>query len=129
MRTVFAIAIGGAAGALVRYGTGHLIQSLTPRTFPFATLAVNLVGCLLIGLCFVWLDPGRASAPLRLGIQVGLIGALTTFSTYSLDTFRLLSQSRYAEAAGYALGSVIVGLAACYVGIVLGRALFESHGS
>ncbi len=125
MRTVVAMALGGAAGALLRYGLSHLIQSLTTRSIPLGTFTVNIVGCLLLGFCFIWLDPGRASPPLRLGVQVGLLGAMTTFSTYSLETFGLLAEHRYPQAAAYALGSVAVGLAACYAGIVIGRSLFQ----
>jgi CrcB protein len=114
-----AIAIGGAAGALLRYG---LLRGLgfSPRGFPIGTFTANVIGCLLLGFCIVWLTE-RASPTVRVGVQVGLIGALTTFSTYCFDSVDLARQHEFALAAVNTVLSVAVGLLAVWLGMRLGQ--------
>jgi len=120
---LIAIAAGGAVGALLRFAIGRWVQSHATTSFPLGTFAANSIGCLMIGFAFVALRP--ASAEWRTGIQIGLIGALTTFSTYCLETLNLMDDRQYALAALNVIGSVIIGLAAAYGGMALGRALFD----
>lgn len=121
---LIAIALGGALGALLRFGIGRWLQSQATGGFPWGTFAANALGCLAIGFCYVWL--ARASPEWRSGISIGLIGAMTTFSTYCLETLNLLDDRQYALAAANLLGSVVVGLTAAAGGMMLGRAVFES---
>ncbi len=82
------IATGGALGALARYGLGGLAQG--DRTgFPYGTLLVNLLGCLIIGFLGYWTEVGIARPELRLALGIGFLGAFTTFSTFSLETLNL----------------------------------------
>lgn len=84
---IFLVMIGGGLGAASRYGVGLMAMRLWGTRFPWGTLAVNLVGCFLIGLLFALSDRMRLFSPeMRLLLVTGYLGALTTFSTFSLET-------------------------------------------
>ena len=118
------IAIGGALGAVSRYGVTLGAARLGATGFPYATLTVNVVGSFLIGLFVAWLGGRTEINPaLRPIIQVGFLGALTTFSTFSLDALILLEQGRLTQAGLYIAASVLVCLAACFIGLLAGRSL------
>lgn len=118
------IAIGGALGAVSRYGVTLGATRLGATGFPYATLTVNVVGSFLIGLFVAWLGGRTEINPaLRPLIQVGFLGALTTFSTFSLDALILLEQGRLTQAGLYIAASVLVCLAACFIGLLAGRSL------
>ncbi len=123
MALLAAIAAGGAAGALLRFGISHLLQQRLTTAFPWGTFLANMLGCLALGFCYIWLTD-RAGPVLRLGVTVGLLGALTTFSTYSLESLNLLADRQYALALLNLIGSVVLGLLAAWVGMVAARALF-----
>lgn len=114
------VACGGALGALGRYWTGLLVLTFWTHSIPLATLLVNVVGSLLIGLLAT---AGWGGAPMRAFAIVGLLGGFTTFSAYSLETVRLLEMGRMAQALLYCGGSVLLCLLAAAVGVALGRAL------
>jgi len=84
------IAIGGAIGAIVRYGISGLVQNMIPGSFPWGTLCVNTIGSLLIGLFWGLSELTFISPAARLFIAIGFLGSFTTFSTFSLETFDLL---------------------------------------
>lgn len=118
------IAIGGALGTVSRYGMTLGAARLGATGFPYATLTVNVVGSFLIGLFVAWLGGRTEINPaLRPLIQVGFLGALTTFSTFSLDALILLEQGRLTQAGLYIAASVLVCLAACFIGLLAGRSL------
>ncbi len=118
------IAMGGALGAVSRYGVTLGAARLGATGFPYATLTVNVVGSFLIGLFVAWLGGRTEINPaLRPLIQVGFLGALTTFSTFSLDALILLEQGRFTQAGLYIAASVLVCLAACFIGLLAGRSL------
>lgn len=118
------IAMGGALGAVSRYGVTLGAARLGATGFPYATLTVNVVGSFLIGLFVAWLGGRTEINPaLRPLIQVGFLGALTTFSTFSLDALILLEQGRLTKAGLYIAASVLVCLAACFIGLLAGRSL------
>ena len=110
---IIQVAIGGAIGAVLRYGVGLLV------VFPLGTLAVNVVGSFLMGLAFVLLST-RAGAPF---LMAGLLGGFTTFSAFSLDVFKLFEAGRLAAAGGYVAGSVVLSVAAVFLGIAIARGL------
>lgn len=113
------IAAAGAAGALARYGVGVAVGV---RTFPWATLFINVVGSFLLGLV-VATGPARLSADIRLGLAAGFLGAFTTFSTFSHETVTMVREGRVASAALYVAISVLGGLAAAAAGYFSGRPL------
>jgi len=119
---IIAVAVGGAVGAALRFTVSHAIDGRSASLLPWGTFTVNLAGCLLLGFCVEWLGE-RAGPTLRPAINVGLIGALTTFSTFAVDILRLASEQEYRWAAAYLLGSVGLGLVAAYMGMVAGRAV------
>ena len=124
MPTVLAVAIAGAAGALARYGLDGLISRRAPTSFPWGTFAINVSGSFLLGLLFVVMTERFRPDPwLRSAVTIGFLGAYTTFSTLSLETYRLAEDGAYGLALANVLGSVATGLAALYAGVVLGRAI------
>lgn len=120
--TVAGIAMAGAAGALARYGVSVLIGRPASGAFPWATFFVNVTGSLVLGFLVAVLGE-RVGAELRAALTIGFLGAYTTFSTLSLETFRLLQHGAAGVAATYVLVSVVVGLGAVYLGWIVGRAV------
>ncbi len=124
MRTIVAIAIAGAAGALARYGLEGFVSRRTAGGFPWGTFTVNVTGAFVLGFVFTLLTEQLTTAPwLRSAVTIGFLGAYTTFSTLSLETYRLLEDGALATAAANALGSLAAGLLAVYLGVVAGRAM------
>ena len=123
MRTVVGIGIAGCLGALARYGLDGLV-SRRASAFPWGTFVVNVSGAFLLGFVVTVLGERVAVGSwLRATVAIGFLGAYTTFSTLSLETYRLVETRSYALAGANALGSVAAGLVAVYDGVVLGRAL------
>lgn len=121
---VIAIAGGGAVGALLRFWVSTGVYQWLGRGFPWGTLAVNVIGSFLMGFLFVlFLERMLISGELRAAVLVGLLGAFTTFSTFSIETLTLLEQADYLKALLNALASVVVCILACWAGLVLGRQL------
>lgn len=124
MRTIVAVGVAGALGALARYGVGGLLLSKGGRTFPWETFVVNVTGSFVLGFIFTVMTEQLTTAPwLRIAVTIGFIGAYTTFSTLTYETYRLLEDGALGLAAANVLGSVAAGLLAVYLGIVAGRAL------
>jgi fluoride exporter len=117
------IAVGGVLGAEARYGVALLLPH-APSTFPWATLAVNALGCLLIGVLMIVVTevtrPHRLARPF---LGVGVLGGFTTFSTYTVDVERLLLAHRPGTALGYLLGTLGAALVAVWLGATATRAL------
>jgi CrcB protein len=120
LNVVIAVAIGGMAGTLLRFVTGNWVSAHWPQHFYGATLAVNLVGCLLIGFLYgLFLLRPEVPLELRAGLIVGFLGGLTTFSSFSMDTLRLLESGQLPLAIGYVGLSVVGGLLATWAGLTL----------
>ena len=114
------VGLGGAAGAIARYlVAGWTMAAAAPQKFPLGTFAVNLAGCLLAGLLagLAGRHPGWLSPDLRLLLFVGVLGGFTTFSAFGLETAHLLRRGEWLVAAGYAGGSVVLGIAAVWIGL------------
>ncbi|MEG1040826.1 MAG: fluoride efflux transporter CrcB [Pseudomonas sp.] len=117
---VAAVSAGGIAGTLLRFATANWVNAHWPRHFYLGTLAVNLIGCLLIGLLYgLFVHRPLVPVELRAGLIVGFLGGLTTFSSFSLDTVRLLESGQAPLAFGYAGLSVFGGLLATWAGLSL----------
>ncbi|MEP6264266.1 MAG: fluoride efflux transporter CrcB [Erythrobacter sp.] len=118
------VALGGAVGAAARYQLGRAVtHAVGPGSpFPWATLAANVIGCLAMGLLFGWLArSGGSSESLRLLLGVGLLGGFTTFSAFSLEMLLLIQRGSAGLAVTYAGISVLAGLAALYIGLLMMR--------
>jgi CrcB protein len=124
MRTIVAIGIAGALGALARYGIGGLIVSRSARAFPWETFVVNVTGSFVLGFAFTVMTEQLTTGPwLRTAVAVGFVGAYTTFSTLAFETYRLLEDGALELADANIFGSAAAGLVAVYLGVVAGRAL------
>lgn len=124
IKILLAIALGGSLGALARFGVAHWVALIWPKAFPLATLLINVSGCLLIGILYaLWLQRPELSPLLRQGLFIGFLGAFTTFSTFSLDTLRLLENGEGLMALGYVLLSVCICLLATWAGLALTRSV------
>ena len=121
------VAIGGGAGAVLRYQAGRMLTgvlgSATVASFPWATLFVNIVGSLAMGLLAGWLArQGSATGETwRLLIGVGLLGGFTTFSAFSLEMMMLIERGQATTAFVYAAISVLAGVTALYIGLIAMR--------
>lgn len=120
------VALGGAAGAVLRYQLGRgMTRVLGPQSmtaFPWATLTANVVGSLAMGILAGFLARhGTGGEQWRLLLGVGLLGGFTTFSSFSLELMLLIERGQPAMALSYALVSVLAGLAGLYVGLILMR--------
>lgn len=124
MRAAIGIMVAGAFGALARYGLDGFVSRRLSAAFPWGTFVVNITGAFLLGLVFTLLTDRLTVAPwVRSTVMIGFLGAYTTFSTFSLETFRMLEDGAYGGAIANGLGSLAVGLVAVYLGVVVGRAV------
>src|SRR5437016_13872515 len=117
------IALGGAAGSLLRYLVGGAVQRMSDSGFPVGTLFVNVSGCFIIGILVRQFMNMQLSPELRALLIVGFCGGFTTFSTFSADTIGLIEGGEYARASGYVVLSVGLGLAAPLAGMTAMRLL------
>jgi CrcB protein len=110
---------GASVGAPLRYLTDRTVQSRHDSVFPWGTFAVNVTGCLILGLL-----TGAAPSPhLQLLLGTGLCGALTTYSTFSYETLRLAEQGARLYSVLNVAGSVVAGLGAAFAGVAIAHAL------
>jgi len=118
------IAIGGALGSVARYWVGSTVAERMGFKFPYGTLIVNLTACLVIGFSLTYLSRRADLNPAwRFLIPIGFVGAYSTFSTYEWETLSTMRSGAFALAAVYALGSLVLGLAATWAGAALGELL------
>ena len=114
--------MGGAIGAVLRYGASLSVYSLMGRGFPYGTLFVNVTGSLLMGLLGVMmLERFNTGPEWRADVLVGVLGSFTTFSTFSIETLNLLEQGDVMRAVANIVLSVLVCLVAVWFGVLIGR--------
>ncbi|MBN8745174.1 MAG: fluoride efflux transporter CrcB [Betaproteobacteria bacterium] len=116
------IALFAIIGAFARYGQSIVVQGVLGRSFPFATLSINVLGSFLMGfLFFETLERINVSPELRTGILTGGLGAYTTFSTFSLESLNLIENGEMVKAGLYIGASVVLSIAAAIFGAFLSR--------
>ena len=126
------VAIGGGLGAMARYGLGLAVGRLAPGAAgPWATLTANVAGGLLMGLLVGWLAlrAGAGQESIRLFAAVGVLGGFTTFSAFSLEAALMIERREIVSAFVYAAGSVVLAIAALFVGLMIARKLFTGVGA
>lgn len=124
MQNYLLIALGGALGSMARYWVGAVVAGRLGTRFPYGTLIINISACMILGFAVTFL--GRR-AGLNQGwlylIPVGFVGAYSTFSTYEWETISLVRSGAFPMAALYSVGSLILGLAAVWCGLLLAKLL------
>ncbi|MFA6450307.1 MAG: CrcB family protein [bacterium] len=122
MPKLFWLALAGAAGTLARYGLVGIVQRGFGQSFPWGTLAVNIIGCLLAGLVWTLAEERNIiSGEMRLIVLIGFMGAFTTFSSLILETTGLMKDTEWLRAMGNLTLHNGIGLMAFYVGMITGR--------
>ncbi len=117
MTKYFLIAVGGAFGSVMRYALQGWAQRLIDGGFPLGTLAVNVLGCLVLGfLAAAFTGPVLIREEYRVGLTIGVLGGFTTFSTFGLETFNLTNDGQFRLALTNVLLSVGLGYAAVWAG-------------
>ncbi|HEX4028734.1 MAG TPA: fluoride efflux transporter CrcB [Terracidiphilus sp.] len=120
MQKYLYIAVGGALGAIARYWVGSAVSGRMGIKFPYGTLLVNITACIILGFSLTYLGKRADLNPAwRFLIPVGFIGAYSTFSTYEWETLSTMRSGAFLLAALYAGGSLILGLAATWLGTAL----------
>lgn len=122
-RELLLVGAGGAVGAVLRYLVSVAVggPGAAGGAFPVATLLVNVVGSFLLGLLAALLSRGAVDPALKHLVTIGLLGALTTFSTFGLESVQLLEQGHTGKAAGSIAANVALALGAAWCGLRLGR--------
>jgi CrcB protein len=121
--TILAIAVGGAFGSVLRYLVGGAVQRSTHAGFPYGTLAVNIIGCLVIGMLIQHFMNAEPASVVRGFLVVGFCGGFTTFSAFSMETIGLVYSGSFLRASAYVLASVVLSLSATAAGITLVRTM------
>jgi CrcB protein len=118
------VVTGAMVGAPLRYLADRAVQSRHDSLFPWGTFAVNVTGCLILGLLTGAVAEGAAGSHLQLLLGTGLCGALTTYSTFSYETLRLGETGARLYAAANVAASVVAGLGAAFAGVALAQAVW-----
>ena len=124
MQKYFYIAVGGAFGSIARYWVGSTVASRLGTKFPYGTFVINLTACAMIGFSLTFLAKRTGLNPAwRFLVPIGFIGAYSTFSTYEWETLSTLRSGAFLEASLYAFGSLILGLVAIWLGVLIAEAI------
>ena len=119
MKIVLFVGLGSFIGGISRYLVSLFIQNKFLSTFPYGTLAVNIIGCFLIGIIYGFSERGNMNAEWRIFLATGIMGGFTNFSSFSNETVSMLRDAQYLQAFSYIFFSVIIGLAVTFAGISL----------
>ncbi len=121
VQSVLLIALGGALGAVGRYYTSHVMGKWLGDGWPYGTLSVNLLGCLVLGLLAGLASRDLVHPVVKFAVMTGFLGAFTTFSTFAVDGVKLGEGGAAMSAAAYLAVSVVAGFALAYGGYLLGK--------
>ena len=122
---LFLVIAGAAVGAPLRYLGDRAIQSRHDTVFPWGTFTVNVFGSLILGIIAGAATAGGASPQVQLALGTGFCGALTTYSTFSYETLRLLEDDARLFAAANVVASIVAGLGAAFLGVALSHAIWS----
>jgi len=122
---LFLVIAGAAVGAPLRYLSDRAIQSRHDTVFPWGTFTVNVLGSLILGIIAGAVTAGGASPQVQLALGTGFCGALTTYSTFSYETLRLLEDDARLFAAANVVASIVAGLGAAFLGVALSQAIWS----
>ncbi|MBI5215793.1 MAG: fluoride efflux transporter CrcB [Ignavibacteriae bacterium] len=118
------VTLGGGIGAASRYSLSNFVHRFLGSSFPYGTLTVNILGCLLIGMLMTMFEERFLVNPsLRIFFTIGILGGFTTFSTFSYETIMMLKDAEFLNAGLNIIGSVALCLGATHLGMILGKIL------
>jgi len=121
-KIIILVGIGGMLGSIARYLTSTYFTKLFPSAFPYGTFAVNIFGCLVIGIIYGLTERYNwFTSDWRLFLATGFCGGYTTFSSFAIENVQLLQQANYFTFALYSISSFTLGLIAVYIGFTLGK--------
>ncbi|HNP20503.1 MAG TPA: fluoride efflux transporter CrcB [Panacibacter sp.] len=119
LKTLLIVFAGSGLGGVARYGMQNWFARFYALAFPFGTFTVNLIGCLLIGLFYALSEKGNLLTPeWRMALTTGFCGGFTTFSTFAYENMNLLRTGDYLYFGLYIAGSVLLGIAAVFLGVI-----------
>lgn len=121
MKFILLVGMGGAAGSIARYLISQTIESRVLSSFPYGTFAVNIVGCFIIGVIYALSSRGLVVPEWRVLLATGFCGGFTTFSSFSYETLSLIQEGQLYNPMLYLGASILCGLFAAYLGILLIR--------
>lgn len=122
MQQLLYIAVGGAIGAVLRFAVSNGVYAVFGQGFPYGTLTVNVLGSLLIGLLYIlFIERYTLGPEVRAILIIGVLGAFTTFSTFSIETYNLLENGELVKALLNVVLSVTLCLLAVWAGVLIGR--------
>jgi len=116
---------GAAVGAPLRYLSDRAVQSRHDSVFPWGTISVNVLGSLILGILAGAVAAGGASPQVQLAVGTGFCGALTTYSTFSYETLRLLEGDARLLAAANVIASIVAGVGSAFLGVAIGQAIWS----
>jgi len=116
---------GAAVGAPLRYLSDRAVQSRHDTVFPWGTFSVNVIGSLILGIITGAVTAGGASPQVQLALGTGFCGALTTYSTFSYETLRLLEGDARFLAAANVIASIVAGLGAAFLGVAISQSIWS----
>jgi fluoride exporter len=125
MKQMLFIALGGSIGALARYGIAKFVNQMSGGVFPWGTLTVNFIGLFVIGFLYELFEKTLVPSEIRLFLTVGFLGALTTFSTYGMETITLFRNGQYGAAILNIVLSNVVGIVLVVAGIYVARVMIK----
>jgi CrcB protein len=123
MKFILLVGAGGFVGSVARYLLSDAVQSKLLTSFPFGTMTVNLLGCFIIGIIYALSETANLAPEYRILIATGFCGGFTTFSSFSFESLTLLQDNQYLYAVLYAGFSLVLGLLAAFLGVILIRYL------
>ncbi|MEO5946616.1 MAG: fluoride efflux transporter CrcB [Chitinophagaceae bacterium] len=122
IKNILLVGLGGGIGSMLRYISQRMSDKLYPIHFPWGTFAVNIIGCFLIGIFWgISFKSFETNENWKLFLMTGLCGGFTTFSAFTLEGIGLLKEQKLALFFLYVAGSILVGLAATYLGMKISR--------
>ena len=122
MQNILAVFIGGGTGAVLRYLAGVLTVKVLNVNLPVSTFVVNIAGCFILGFLFaLFVSKPEINPALKLALTAGFCGGLTTFSTFSLELFKMIEKGGYVQSFGYIILSVLICLLSTGIGAYLAK--------
>jgi fluoride exporter len=125
MKQMLFIALGGSIGALARFGIAKFVNQISGGVFPWGTMTVNFIGLFVIGFLYELFEKTLVPSEIRLFLTVGFLGALTTFSTYGMETITLFRNGQYGAAILNIVLSNVVGIVLVVAGIYVARVMIK----